>query len=110
MLRVAAVKPALVAAQIDAVAIERKPNALKIGALGTASIVKAVATSIVDHKLAAPVVDPVLVSSSGTRLLSEAGEAALLAHIVPLARVITPNIPEAQMLTGIAIKETADLA
>lgn len=109
VLRVAAVKPALVAAQIDALAIERKPNALKIGALGTASIVKAVATSIVDHKLVAPVVDPVLVSSSGTRLLSEAGEAALLAHIVPLARVITPNIPEAQMLTGIAIKETADL-
>ena len=85
----------MVAAQIEAIASERKPNAMKIGALGTASIVKAVAPSIVEHKLAAPVVDPVLISSSGTRLLSKAGEAALLEHIVPLARVITPNIPEA---------------
>ena len=99
----------MVAAQIEAVALERKPNAVKIGAMGTASIVKAVAASIIEHKLAAPVVDPVLISSSGTRLLSKAGEAALLAHIVPLARVITPNIPEAQLLTGIEIKATADL-
>ncbi len=107
--RVAALSPSLVAAQIEAVARERKPNAVKIGALGTASIVKAVALSIVENKLAAPVVDPVLISSSGTRLLSKAGEAALLERILPLARVITPNVPEAQMLTGVDIKETADL-
>ncbi len=96
VLRVAALNPSMVAAQIAAVALERKPNAVKIGAMGTASIVKAVAASITEHKLAAPVVDPVLISSSGTRLLSKAGEAALLAEIVPLARVITPNIPEAR--------------
>ncbi len=109
VLRVAALNPSMVAAQIAAVALERKPNALKIGAMGTASIVKAVAASIIEHKLAAPVVDPVLISSSGTRLLSKAGEAALLAKIVPLARVITPNIPEARQLTGLEIKATADL-
>ena len=109
VLRVAPVSPALVAAQIEAVALERKPNAVKIGALGTASIVKAVAASIVEHKLAAPVVDPVLISSSGTRLLSKAGERALVEHIIPRARVITPNIPEAQTLTGIDIKSEADL-
>jgi hydroxymethylpyrimidine/phosphomethylpyrimidine kinase len=108
VLRIAAINPAMVAAQIEAIASERKPNALKIGALGTASIVKAVAQSIVDHKLAAPVVDPVLISTSGTRLLSKAGEAALLEYIVPLARVMTPNIPEAQMLTGIEIGTPAD--
>ena len=107
--RVAALNPSVVAAQIEAVALERKPNAVKIGALGTASIVKAVATSIVGYKLAAPVVDPVLISSSGTRLLSKAGEAALLAHIVPRARVLTPNIPEAEMLAGIEIRTPADL-
>jgi hydroxymethylpyrimidine/phosphomethylpyrimidine kinase len=107
--RVAALTPSVVAAQIEAVMLERKPNAVKIGALGTASIVKAVATSIVAYKLAAPVVDPVLISSSGTRLLSKAGEAALLAHIVPHARVLTPNIPEAEMLAGIEIRTPADL-
>src|SRR3984885_5474452 len=102
--RVAPTSPSIVAAQIEAVAIERKPNAIKIGALGTASIVRAVATSLVAHKLAAPVVDPVLISSSGSRLLSRAGERALIEHILPRARVITPNVPEAQMLTGIEIK------
>jgi hydroxymethylpyrimidine/phosphomethylpyrimidine kinase len=107
--RVAALNPAMAAAQIEAVALERKPNAVKIGALGTASIVEAVARSIAENKLAAPVVDPVLISSSGARLLSKAGEAALLAQILPLARVITPNIPEAEMLVEMEIRTTADL-
>ena len=108
VLRVAPLAPAIVSAQIEAVALERKPNAVKIGALGTAAIVKAVAASIRANKLAAPVIDPVLISSSGTRLLGKAGAAALLVYLVPLARVITPNIPEATMLTSIEIKTTTD--
>jgi|SRR5271166_918461 len=108
VLRAAAMDPAMVAAQIEAVALERKPNAIKIGALGTASIVKAVAASLALHKLAAPVIDPVLVSSSGSRLISKAGQAALLAQLVPRASVITPNIPEAEMLSGIKIRTRAD--
>jgi hydroxymethylpyrimidine/phosphomethylpyrimidine kinase len=108
VVRAAPVDPAMVAAQIEAVALERKPNAIKIGALGTASIVKAVAESLAQHKLAAPVIDPILISSSGTRLLSKAGEAALLTHLVPRARVVTPNIPEAEMLTGLTIRTPAD--
>ncbi|HLI79102.1 MAG TPA: bifunctional hydroxymethylpyrimidine kinase/phosphomethylpyrimidine kinase [Candidatus Binataceae bacterium] len=106
--RITAMNPSMVAAQIEAVARERKPNAIKIGALATASIVRAVATSLVAHKLAAPVVDPVLISSSGTRLLNKAGARALIEHILPRARIITPNVPEAQMLTGIEIKSPAD--
>ncbi len=109
VLRVAALTPALVAAQLEAVALERKPNALKIGALGTAAIVKTVAASIIEHKLAAPVVDPVMISSSGARLLSKAGEDALIADLLPLARVITPNIPEAGRLAGLKIETTTDL-
>jgi hydroxymethylpyrimidine/phosphomethylpyrimidine kinase len=109
VLRVAALNPAMVAAQIEAVALEHKPNAVKIGALGTAAIVKAVAAALSEHKLAAPVIDPVLLSSSGARLLSKAGEAALLADLLPLARVVTPNIPEAEILVGIEIKTPADL-
>lgn len=106
--RVAATSSPMVAAQIEAVALERKPNAIKLGALATASIVRAVATSIGALKLAAPVVDPVLISSSGTRLLNKSGEGALIELILPRARVITPNVPEAQMLTGIEIKSPAD--
>jgi hydroxymethylpyrimidine/phosphomethylpyrimidine kinase len=107
--RIAAVKPALVAAQIDAIAIERKPDAIKIGALGTAAIVKAVAKSIIENRLAAPVVDPVLVSSSGARLLNRAGQSALITEIFPIARVVTPNIPEARALTGIDIRATREV-
>lgn len=107
--RIAPVNPGLVAAQIEAVAIERKPDAIKIGALGTAAIVKAVAKSIIEHRLAAPVVDPVLVSSSGTRLLNRAGEAALVAEIFPIGRVVTPNIPEAATLTGIEIRVAVEV-
>ncbi len=109
VLRVAPVSPRIVVAQIEAIAVERKPGALKTGALGTAGIVKAIAKAIIENKLAAPVVDPVLLSSSGTRLLDRAGESALAAHLFPIARVITPNIPEAQKLTGIEIRGSADL-
>ncbi len=109
VLRVTALTPSIVTAQIEAVALERKPNAVKVGALGTAAIVKAVAASIAGNKLPAPVLDPVLISSSGTRLLDRTGEAALLAYLVPLARVITPNIPEAKVLAGLEIKTSADL-
>lgn len=107
--RIAPMNPGLVAAQIQAVAIERKPDAIKIGALGTAAIVNAVAKAIIEDRLAAPVVDPVLVSSSGTRLLNRAGQSALIAEIFPIARIVTPNIPEAQALTGIEIRVADDV-
>jgi len=109
VLRVAPVAPSMVAAQIEAIARERKPDAIKIGALANPAIVKAVATSIVEPKLVAPVLDPVLISSSGTRLLSKAGEKALVEAIIPRARLVTPNIPEAQMLTGIEVTSEADM-
>jgi len=108
VLRVTAMSPSMVATQIEAIAIEHKPDAIKIGALGNAAIVRAVAQSLIGHKLAAPVIDPVLISTSGTRLLSKSGERALIEHLLPLARVITPNIPEARMLTGIEITSTTD--
>ena len=108
VLRTAPMESAMVAAQIEAVALERKPNAIKIGVLATASIVKAVAAALAQFKLAAPVIDPVLISSSGTRLLSKAGAVALLTDLVPQARVVTPNIPEAEMLSRIKILTPAD--
>ncbi len=103
------VSPAMVVAQIEAVADERRPGAIKTGALGSAAIVGAVVRALRELKLAAPVVDPVMVSSSGTRLLDKAGEAALLVHLIPLARVVTPNLPEAQALSRMEIEGTAAL-
>ena len=104
--RVARTQPidaAMVADQIATLAAERIPDALKTGALANAAIVNAIAKAIEDFGLPAPVVDPVLIASSGARLLDQAGERALLTRLFPLARVITPNIPEAATLSGIEI-------
>ena len=99
--RVAPVDAAMVAAQIETLAAERCPDAIKTGALGTAKIVEAVADAIVRLALPAPVVDPVLISSAGVRLLDAAGERALLKRLLPLARIVTPNLAEAQALSGV---------
>jgi hydroxymethylpyrimidine/phosphomethylpyrimidine kinase len=99
--RTAPVSAQMVAAQIAAIADERRPDAVKTGALANASVVETVARTIASLKLPAPVVDPVLVSSSGTRLLDKAGEAALRSRLIPLARLVTPNIPEARALSGV---------
>ncbi len=111
--RVAPVDPAMVAAQIGTLAAERPPDAIKAGALGTAAIVQSVADSITQLAPAPLVVDPVLVSTSGARLLDRAGERALRERLFPLARIVTPNLAEAQALTGVegsnaaAIREMA---
>lgn len=105
--RMAPIPPALVAAQIEAVTAERRAGAIKTGALATAAIVGAVAESITALRLPAPVVDPVMIASSGARLLDRAGESAMAGRLLPLARVVTPNIVEAQVLSGIEIDGTA---
>lgn len=101
VVRKAPVDAEMLTAQIEALASECRPDALKTGALGTAAIVEAVADAIVRLDFPAPVVDPVLVSSSGTRLLDAAGERALVTRLLPLARIVTPNLPEARALSGI---------
>ena len=99
---VAPVEPAMVAAQIETLAAERVPDALKTGALANAAIVETVADLVIRLGLPAPVVDPVMIASSGAPLLDEAGRRALVDRLIPIARVVTPNLPEAQALSGIA--------
>jgi hydroxymethylpyrimidine/phosphomethylpyrimidine kinase len=90
----------LVTAQIEAVAGDLTIHATKVGMLANAAIVEAVAAAIAELDLPLVVVDPVLVSSSGERLLDEDGVRALCAELLPRARVMTPNIPEAEALSG----------
>jgi hydroxymethylpyrimidine/phosphomethylpyrimidine kinase len=101
------VTPALVTQQIETLAAECIPRALKTGALGNAAIVKAVARAIVKLALPAPVVDPVIIASSGTRLLDPAGERAIRDLLIPLARIVTPNISEAEALMAIRLDTDA---
>jgi hydroxymethylpyrimidine/phosphomethylpyrimidine kinase len=97
----------LVEAQLDILALEFAPRAVKTGALGNVDVVTAVARVIKRLKLPAPVVDPVIVSSSGARLIGPKGERAIRKRLVPLALIVTPNIPEAEALTNIQIDSDA---
>ncbi len=98
----------LVTAQIEAVAGDFTIDATKIGMLATAAIVEAVAAAIAELDLPLVVLDPVLVSSSGERLLDEDGVRMLCTQLLPRARVITPNIPEAEALSGRRIASLDD--
>ena len=98
----------LVTAQIEAVAGDLILHATKVGMLANAAIVEAVAAAIAELDLPLVVVDPVLVSSSGERLLDEDGVGALCAELLPRARVVTPNIPEAEALSGRRIESMDD--
>src|SRR5438034_4724893 len=98
----------LVTAQIEAIAGDLVLHATKIGMLATAAIVEAVAAAIAELELPLVVVDPVLVSSNGERLLDEDGVQAMLNQLFPRARVVTPNLPEAEALSGRRIASAED--
>jgi hydroxymethylpyrimidine/phosphomethylpyrimidine kinase len=98
----------LVTAQIEAVAGDLTLHATKIGMLANAAIVEAVAAAIAELDLPLVVLDPVLVSSSGERLLDDDGVRALCAELLPRARVVAPNIPEAEVLSGRRIQSMDD--
>jgi hydroxymethylpyrimidine kinase/phosphomethylpyrimidine kinase len=101
--RLRAVAPEMVRAQLEAIVEERRPDALKIGALATGAVAQVVTKSIDALGLPAPVLDPVLIASSGRRLLDSAGKRVLYEELLARAAVVTPNIPEAQDLSGIEI-------
>jgi hydroxymethylpyrimidine/phosphomethylpyrimidine kinase len=90
----------LVTAQIEAVAGDLAIHATKIGMLATAAIVEVVAAAIADLELPLVVLDPVLVSTSGERLLDAEGLEALCTELLDRVMVVTPNLPEAEVLSG----------
>jgi len=98
----------LVTAQIEAVAADIVLHATKTGMLATAAIVEAVAAAIEELDLPMVVVDPAMLAKSGDRLLDEDGVKMLCAELLPLATVVTPNIPEAEALTGRRIASIDD--
>jgi hydroxymethylpyrimidine/phosphomethylpyrimidine kinase len=99
----------LVTAQIEAVAADITVHATKTGMLATAAIVEAVAAAIAALDLPNLVVDPVMVAKSGDTLLDPDAVRAMCAELVPLARVVTPNIPEAEAMTGLRIRTLDDV-
>lgn len=102
------VSPEFVEQQLRTVLQGFPVQALKTGMLFSSEIIKMVATCLAEHSLAV-VVDPVCVSQSGHRLLEEEAVTALKKHLLPLAQVLTPNRPEAELLSGIKIENENDI-
>ena len=101
--------PQLVAAQMDAVLQDFPVATVKTGMLGNASIVEVVAAKLKEYRLRRVVVDPVMVAKSGDSLLETDTQTAIREILLPLSFVITPNIPEAEVLCGQKISDIGDM-
>ena len=99
----------LVTAQIEAVDADFELGAIKVGMLANAAIVEAVAATIVELELANVVVDPVMIAKGGDRLLEIDAVDAIRRELLPHTRIVTPNVPEAEALTGMRIASVDDM-
>ena len=99
----------IIEGQIDAVLSDIGADSIKIGMLHSAEVVQCVARMLRKYNIKDVVLDPVMVSTSGHRLIEESAIEVLKAELMPMARVITPNIPEAEILLGEAINKQGDL-
>jgi hydroxymethylpyrimidine/phosphomethylpyrimidine kinase len=107
---VQAIQPKLVQEQIVRVLADIGADAIKIGMLGDAAIVRAVADILKKSAKRIPIVlDPVMVAKGGSRLLATSAVAALKRELLPLATLVTPNLPEAAALTGVKGKKNEDI-
>ncbi len=103
------VAPSFVAQQIDVVFDDIRPDAVKIGMVSSPDIIEAIACALVRNRAENIVVDPVMVATSGSALIADAAVNSLAGALFPLAKVITPNIPEAEVLCGFSISSEADM-
>ncbi len=103
------ISPSFITKQLDSVFEDIYPNAIKIGMVSNADNVKAIVKSLKKYEAKNIVVDPVMVSTSGSKLMTLETQRVLRTKLLPMADLITPNIPEAEVLSGIAIKSEEDM-
>ncbi|MDR1101602.1 MAG: bifunctional hydroxymethylpyrimidine kinase/phosphomethylpyrimidine kinase [Clostridiales bacterium] len=101
--------PDVVGSQLDAVFSDIMPDCVKIGMLGNGEIAAIVADKLEYYKPKNVALDPIILSTSGHELLDATGEELMKARLIPLCDVITPNIHEAERLSGVRIKARADM-
>ena len=101
--------PEFLAAQLDAVFTDIYPDAVKIGMVSSAPLIRTIAERLRFYEAKHIVVDPVMVATSGSRLLRDDAMQALTEQLLPLAEVVTPNIPEAEILSGMTITDAAGM-
>lgn len=103
------VSPEFIREQMDAVFTDIYPDAIKIGMVSSPEIVEAIAGSLEKYGAKNIVLDPVMVATSGAKLLKEEAMDSLIHRLIPLADVITPNIPEGEILAGMKIENEEDM-
>ncbi|MBQ2614690.1 MAG: bifunctional hydroxymethylpyrimidine kinase/phosphomethylpyrimidine kinase [Clostridia bacterium] len=103
------VTPEFLAAQLDAIFTDIPPHAVKIGMVASAELVQVIAEKLENYGIKNIVLDPVMVATSGSKLIQTEAIAALTEKLFPLATLVTPNIPEAEVLSGIAIHNKEEM-
>lgn len=106
---IAETAPEFVGKQLDCVFQDIRPDAVKIGMTGSAEIIRVIGEKLRRYDAKNIVIDPVMVSTSGRRLLDADAAEALVRELFPLGTVITPNIPEAEALCGVCVKDRASM-
>ena len=101
--------PRFLSEQLDAIFTDIFPDAVKIGMVSSAELIAVIAAKLKEYKAENIVVDPVMVATSGAKLLRSDAVEALCRELLPLAAVLTPNIPEAEILSGMAITDAAGM-
>lgn len=103
------VTPEFIEQQIDCIFTDIYPDAVKIGMVSNSKIIESIAKKLKEYNAKNIVVDPVMVSTSGSKLLSDEAQNALISKLLPLGTVITPNIPEAEVLCGFSINNEEEM-
>ncbi|MEP6571412.1 MAG: bifunctional hydroxymethylpyrimidine kinase/phosphomethylpyrimidine kinase [Gemmatimonadota bacterium] len=101
--------PEIVEAQLTALAADLAPDAVKTGMLATAMLARQIAAALRRYRWRPYVCDPVMVASSGDRLLTTEAESVLRAELLPLATLVTPNLDEASILTGAEVRTVSEM-
>lgn len=101
--------PEFVAQQLDCIFTDIVPDSVKIGMVSNSHIIKVIVEKLKQYNAKNIVVDPVMISTSGSKLLSEDAVNTLMNELLPLGTVITPNIPEAEVLCGFQVKNEEDM-
>ncbi len=103
------VTPEFLEQQIDSVFTDIRPDAVKIGMVSSVGLIESIAKKLKQYEAKNIVVDPVMVATSGSRLISEDAIGALKELLLPMATVLTPNIPETEVLSGMEVKTADDM-
>ena len=103
------VTPAFLEAQLDCIFRDIRPDAVKIGMVSSAALIETIAQKLTQYQAAHIVLDPVMVATSGAKLISDDAIESLTRRLLPLAEVITPNIPEAEVLAQRPITTAAEM-